>query len=145
MKFEKTVSHLLSRVATAHKRHIEKRLSEAGLHSGQAMILFALWKRDGMRQIDLAKKLSVSAPTINKSVNGLVAVGLVVCERIEDDARSTRVFLTSDGNGMRDSIDELWFEIEEEILTELTETERLILFDLLTKLSHYYLGTEHEE
>lgn len=145
MKFEKTVSHLLSRVATAHKRHIERRLNEIGLHGGQAMVLFELWKRDGMRQIDLAKNLSVSAPTINKTVGGLAAIGLVVNERIDGDARSTRVFLTDEGSKMRDSIDELWFEIEEEILTELTETERLVLFDLLTKLSHYYLGTEHEE
>jgi hypothetical protein len=37
-----------------------------------------------------------------------------------------------------------WLEIEEEILMELTEAERLILSELLTKLKHFYFGTEPE-
>ncbi|HBE83497.1 MAG TPA: hypothetical protein DDW24_12085, partial [Blastocatellia bacterium] len=108
-------------------------------------VLFELWKRDGRRQIDIANELGLAAPTVNKTVGGLIASGLVTRDRLEDDARSTRIFLTDDGRRMRDKIEEQWLEIEEEILTELTETERLVLFELLTKLKHYYFGTEPEE
>ncbi len=145
MKFHETVSYLLRRVATAHKSHLEKRLGEIGIHGGQTVVLFELWKRDGRRQIDIANELGLAAPTVNKTVGGLIASGLVTRDRLEDDARSTRIFLTDDGRRMRDKIEEQWLEIEEEILTELTETERLVLFELLTKLKHYYFGTEPEE
>ncbi len=142
MKFHKTVSHLLSGVATAHKSHLEKRLGEIGLHSGQVFLLMELWKRDGRRQVDLAAELNLAPPTINKTLTGLIDGGFVTRIRVEDDARSTRIFLTDAGNAVRESVEAQWLEIEEEILTELTEAERLILSELLTKLKHFYFGTE---
>jgi DNA-binding MarR family transcriptional regulator len=142
MKFHKTVSHLLSGVATAHKSHLEKRLGEIGLHSGQVFLLMELWKRNGRRQVDLAAELNLAPPTINKTLTGLIEGGFVTRVRVEDDARSTRIFLTEAGNTVRESVEAQWLEIEEEILTELTEAERLILSELLTKLKHFYFGTE---
>jgi DNA-binding MarR family transcriptional regulator len=142
MRFHKTVSHLLSGVATAHKSHLEKRLGEIGLHSGQVFLLMELWKRDGRRQVDLAGDLNLAPPTINKTLTGLIDGGFVTRVRVEDDARSTRIFLTDAGNAIRESVEAQWLEIEEEILTELTEAERLILSELLTKLKHFYFGTE---
>jgi DNA-binding MarR family transcriptional regulator len=144
MKFHKTVSHLLSGVATAHKSHLEKRLGEIGLHSGQVFLLMELWKHDGRRQVDLAAELNLAPPTINKTLNGLIEGGFVTRVRVEGDARSTRIFLTDAGNAVRESVEAQWLEIEEEILTELTEAERLILSELLTKLKHFYFGTEPE-
>lgn len=144
MKFHKTVSHLLAGVATAHKSHLEKRLGEIGLHSGQVFLLMELWKRDGRRQVDLAAELNLAPPTINKTLTGLIDGGFVTRARVEGDARSTRIFLTDAGNAVRESVEAQWLEIEEEILTELTEAERLILSELLTKLKHFYFGTEPE-
>lgn len=144
MKFHETVSYLLSRVATSHKSYVEKRMGEIGLHGGQAFILIELWKRDGRRQIDLAGELGLAPPTVNKTVAGMITAGLVTRSRLEDDARSTRIFLTRAGRDLRESVEAQWHEAEEEILTELTETERLVLFDLLTKLKHFYIGTEPE-
>ena len=145
MQFHQTVNHLLSRVATAHRSRIEKRLAAIGIHSGQLAILFELWKTDGRRQVDLASELRLAPPTINKTLTGMIDLGLVTRERLEDDARSTRIFLTDAGKQMRQVVEAEWLEIEEEMLTALTETERLILFDLLTKLKHFYFGTEPEE
>ena len=142
MNFHRTVSHLLAAVATAHRSHLEKRLSDTGLHSGQAFLLMELWKRDGRRQVDLAAELNIAPPTINKTLLGLIDGGFVVRTRVEDDARSTRIFLTDEGREVRDTVEAQWLEIEEEILTELTETERMVLAELLTKLKHFYFGTE---
>jgi DNA-binding MarR family transcriptional regulator len=145
MKFDKTVSYLLWKVATAHKNHLQKRLDEVGLHGGQLFVLFELWKRDGRRQVDLAKELGIAPPSVNKTLTGLIEGGFVTRDRFEDDARSTRIYLTEQGNDARKVIEAQWLEIEEEILTELTETERLVLFDLLTKLKHFYFKTDPDE
>jgi MarR family transcriptional regulator, organic hydroperoxide resistance regulator len=144
MDFHDTVSHLLSRVAIAHKSFLESRLGEIGLHGGQAFILIELWKRDGRRQVDLASQLGLAPPTVNKTLGGLIDTGLVRRARLEDDARSTRIFLTDEGREMRNTVEGQWLEIEEQILTGLTEAERLILQEILIKLKHFYYGTEPE-
>ncbi len=145
MEFHSTVSHLLQRVGTAHKTFLEKRLNETGLHSGQVFLLVELWKRDGRRQVDLAAALNVAAPTINKTLTGLIENGLVTRDRVEDDARSTRIFLTESGKAIRKRLEDQWFEIESEILTELTDAERLMLIEILNKLKYFYYGTDPDD
>lgn len=134
MELENSVSYLLTRLAVAHRNLTEKAVKRAGLHSGQAFVLFELWKQDGQRQIDLASKLSLSPPTINKILGGLLGNDFVVRERYEDDARSTRIFLTPKGVAVREAIEIEWAELEARTLSGLTDTEALMLKQLLTKL-----------
>ena len=115
-----------------------------GLHGGQVFVLMELWKQDGLRQIDIAERLNLSAPTINKMLKGLIDVNLVTRARLEDDARSTRIYLTSAGKAIREQIEEQWLELEESCLTGLTETERLVLSDLLGKLRSTYTGRNYD-
>lgn len=140
--FEQTVSYLLAKVTTAFRNSLERKMGEIHLHGGQIFILMELWKKDGQRQIDLAKRLNLSAPTVNKMVNGLIEINLVSRERIEDDGRSTRIFLTEGGITSRPEIESQWIDLEENCLVGLSETERLILFDLLGKLRNTYTGRE---
>lgn len=93
-----------------------------------------------MRQIDLAERLDVAAPTVNKTVKGMIELGLVKITRLVDDARSTRIFLTDRGRSIRPEIERQWLELEEDCLSSLTETERLVLFDLIGKLRNKYTG-----
>src|SRR5690348_14829503 len=97
MKIRETVSYALSRVSTAYRNSLERKMNEVGLHGGQVFILMELWKQDGQRQVDLASKIGVTTPTINKMILGLVQSGLVERTRLENDARSTRIFLTHRG------------------------------------------------
>ncbi len=145
IKFDDTVSYLLAKVSTAFRNSLERHLSRIDLHGGQIFVLFELWKKDGLRQIDLAKNLDLSAPTVNKTVKGLIDVGLVTRSRLDDDARSTRIFLTDLGRNVRGDIEVQWLELEEDCLSGLTETERLILFELLGKLRNTYTGRSTAE
>ena len=140
IKFEDTVSFMLAKVTTAFRSALERHMGVIGLHGGQIFVLLELWHQNGLRQIDLAKKLDVSAPTVNKMLKGLIEVNLVSCSRLEDDARSTRVFLTEQGRDMRNEVEKQWIELEGECLKGLTETERLVLFEVLGKLRSTYTG-----
>ena len=71
IKFEDTVSYLLARVSTAFRNSLERLMGEIGLHGGQIFVLFELWQQDGLRQVDIANRLGVSAPTVNKMLKGL--------------------------------------------------------------------------
>ena len=144
IKFEDTVSYLLAKVTTAFRNSLERHMGEIGLHGGQIFVLLELWKQDGLRQVDIADRLNLSAPTVNKMLKGLIEINLVTRARLDDDARSTRIFLTKRGAEMREEVESQWLELEESCLSGLTETERLVLFELLGKLRNTYTGRETE-
>lgn len=145
INFEDTATYKLARVATAYRNALERHLGVIGLHGGQVFVLFELWKQDGLRQIDIATRLNLSAPTINKILKGLTEINLVTRSREQDDARSTRVFLTDKGRAIRTDVAAQWLELESEYLSGLTDTERLILPDLLGKLKIAYTGSGDPE
>lgn len=135
MEIESTVSYLLSKLGVAHRNMVERAAVEIGLHSGQIFLLMELWKRDGQRQIDLASNLGLAAPTVNKILGGLIESDFVTRGKYEDDARSTRVFLTQQGKQIREQVEQQWQRIEEEAVAGLTDTEVLMVKQLLQKMS----------
>lgn len=145
INFEDTATYKLARVTTAYRNALERHLGVIGLHGGQVFVLFELWKQDGLRQVDIATRLNLSAPTINKILKGLAEMNLVTSAREQDDARSTRVFLTDQGRDIKKDVAAQWLELESEYLSGLTDTERLILPDLLGKLKIAYTGSGDSE
>jgi DNA-binding MarR family transcriptional regulator len=109
-------------------------MNEIGLHSGQVFVLLELWRNNGLRQIDLADRLKIAPPTVNKTLKGMIENGLVTRSRVEDDARSTRIFLTDRGAAIENEVRAQWERLEEQLLARLTDTEMLVLFQLLEKL-----------
>lgn len=134
MEFGESVTYLLSKLTTAHRNLLERSVQEIGLHSGQIFVLLELWKKDKQRQVDLAEKLNLAAPTVNKILGGMLEADLVTRERFDNDARSTRIVLTQKGRDVRPLLEQKWVEIEEQTLMGLTDTEALILKQLLAKL-----------
>ena len=134
MELGDSVSYMLSKLTTAHRNLLEKSVQEIGLHSGQVFVLRELWKKDKQRQVDLAERLNLAPPTVNKILGGMLEADLVTRERFDDDARSTRIVLTQKGRDVRPLLEGKWLEIEEQTLMGLTDTEALILKQLLAKL-----------
>lgn len=145
IEFDQTVSYLLVRASTAFRSSLERYMGKIGLHGGQTFVLLELWKKDGMRQVDIAAKLDLAAPTVSKILKGMVDVNLVTLERLEDDGRSTRVFLTDTGYAMRSQVEEQWRELELFCLGGITEAEKMMLFELLSKMRNAYTGRDPEE
>ena len=134
MNIEETVTYLLAKLTIAHRNLLEKSVKKIGLHSGQVFVLMELWKQDGQRQIDLAEKLNLAAPTVNKILGGLLDGDYVTRERYEDDGRSTRIFLTDKGDNVKEQLESKWAEIEEQTTMGMSSTEALVFKQLLQKL-----------
>jgi DNA-binding MarR family transcriptional regulator len=145
LKFEETVTYRLARVTTAYRNALERHLAGAGLHGGQVFVLIELWGQDGLRQVDIAARLNLSAPTVNKILKGLSEINLIKTSRERADARSIRTFLTEKGQKIRSDVAAAWLELESEYLSGLTDTERLILPELLAKLQSAYTGQTNED
>jgi DNA-binding MarR family transcriptional regulator len=144
MKFRQSISYQLARINTAHKTALEKSMNEIGLHSGQVFVLLELWKNDGLRQVDLAARLNIAPPTVNKTLKGLIDGGFVTRTKVEDDARSTRIFLMERGASIEGAVKSQWERLEEQLLARLTDTEMLVLFQLLEKLGPEELDADEQ-
>ena len=134
MDFENSVTYILTQLAIAYRTYLEKAMGEIGLHSGQIFVLISLWRRDGQSQIDLVRSLSLTAPTVNKMVKSLTTSGHVECRKCDTDGRLMRVFLTDKGIQCQSLVAEQWSKIETQSYSNLTETEKLVLFQLFVKL-----------
>jgi DNA-binding MarR family transcriptional regulator len=134
MKIEDSVSYLLAKLTVSHRNLLEKSVTEVGLHSGQVFVMMELWKKDGQRQVDLAEKLNLAPPTVNKILGGLLEADFVKRAKYEDDARSTRIFLTEKGTEVKAALEKRWAELEVQTTEGMTQTEALILKQLLQKM-----------
>ena len=134
MKIEDSVSYLLAKLTVSHRNLLERSVREVGLHSGQVFVMMELWKKDGQRQVDLAEKLNLAPPTVNKILGGLLEADFVKRAKYEDDARSTRIFLTEKGKEVKEALEEKWAELEVQTTEGMTQTEALILKQLLQKM-----------
>lgn len=133
MELKNTINYLFNQVFNAYRVNLEKSLSSIGLHSGQVFILISLWSENGQRQNDIAKSLNLSSPTVNKMVKSLIDGGFLNLQKDETDGRATQIFLTEKGIEVRLRVEELWQNLEDDIYSNLTETEKIVLFQLLEK------------
>jgi DNA-binding MarR family transcriptional regulator len=134
MDFKETLPYLFAQITTFYKVEIEKQLNEFGLHAGQIFILFALWETDGLSQVEIAAKLKLSPPTINKMVKSLAGNGFVISASSQTDGRVTEIYLTPKGVAIRPQVEEKWRKLEERLVANLTATEQLVLSQLFGKL-----------
>ncbi|CAN5442886.1 MarR family winged helix-turn-helix transcriptional regulator [soil metagenome] len=139
---EETISYLLAQVCKAHRAAANEVLSETGLHVGQDLMLYSLWKECGLTQSDLAKQLCVEAPTVTKMLQRMERAELI--ERCVDteDGRVSRVHITEKGRALKTTIEQAWQQLEAKTLANFTLEERLLLRRMLM---HMYdnLAAEH--
>lgn len=133
MDLTKTVNYLFNQVFNAYRINLEKSLNTIGLHSGQVFILISLWSENFQRQNEIAKNLNLSPPTVNTMIKSLVDGGFLELYKDENDGRATRVSLTKRGFEIRSEVEKIWQDLEDDVYSNLTETEKMILFQLLEK------------
>ena len=134
MEFNLSINYLLNQVFITYRSNLEKRLSEIGLHSGQVFILIDLWNEDGRSQNQIAKSLNLSAPTINKMIKSLVQNGYIQSSKSDSDGRASVIALTEKGSEIRHQVERIWQELESDIYSNLTQTEKIVFNQLLEKM-----------
>ena len=129
------INTLLTKLSITYRDVTEKKLKAIGIHSGQAQVLSILWQTDGITQADLCRKLNVSSPTVNLLVNKIKNKKFVKCQKCPTDKRIQRIYLTDKGRKIRPKIEAQWLEIEEILLLDFSDTEKLLVMMLLEKMT----------
>lgn len=134
MDIEKSLNYRFSEITNLFWTNLELSMRQIGLHSGQIFVLISLWNEDGQNQVEIANKLNLSPPTINKMIKSLENNGFVFSRRSQKDARKVGVFLSETGKDVRVKMQEQWQKLENDFFSSLTETEKLILQQIFDKL-----------
>jgi DNA-binding MarR family transcriptional regulator len=117
-------------------RRIRSQRADDSLSDSHLAVLFHL-ERDGARApIELARLERISAPSMNRALNSLEALGLVARTRSATDARKVDVTLTAEGRATIEATRRLRTEWFAERLAELSETERAALTAAAPVLRH---------
>ena len=101
----------------------DARVKERGLTLSRARALFALSKRDGLNQRELADELGIETPTIVRLLDGMEKQGFIE-RRVEvSDRRAKQIHMTELGRTIADEILKLADEIRAEVLQGVGEDE----------------------
>ena len=127
----KSVGWALVQAARLHRSRMGDKLGQLGLFAGQEQVLQALATAGLMTMGELAAVLKVRPPTASKTVSRLAALRLVERHAEPGDARVVRVRLTDEGQRRAAEIEDLWDDVEAELLAGFDGKERKRLRKLL--------------
>lgn len=129
-----TISFLLGYICKANHNAAQNVLADIGLHAGQEQFLLNLWREDGLTQVELAQKMCVQPPTVNKMLTRLETAGLVERRLDARDNRFSQVYLTEKGRDLKQEAERAFARLEERVVANLSLEERVLLKRLLMQV-----------
>ncbi|ARK29623.1 MarR family winged helix-turn-helix transcriptional regulator [Halalkalibacter krulwichiae] len=126
--------HVTNQLARKFKKKWDEQLSPTGLFSSQWAILYFLFKKGKVTQIEISKYLNVEAPTITRTLNRLEEDGWINRESGKD-RRERFVCLTDKAREHYPELLKLAQEIENETIAGISEQE-LYIFRRVVEQMH---------
>lgn len=113
----------------------DARVKERGLTLSRARALFALSKRDGLNQRELADELGIETPTIVRLLDGMEKQGFIERRVEASDRRAKQIHMTRRGRDIADEIDKLACEIRKEVLGGVDDTDKAIALQVVSQMA----------
>ena len=133
-RVSESIDFLLAQVCRLHYSRDRILLEEFGLFRGQPPLLFALWEKEGRTHSELAEHLHVQPATITKMIKRMERAGFVERSQDAEDQRVSRVYLTDAGRDIRDAVEGVWRELEEQTFAGFSSEERALLNRFLLRI-----------
>ena len=132
-----TLGHLLAKVSRFVGGRMRMKLKGIGLHHAQGMILFNLWRQDGIAQNVLAHALHITPPTATNTLQRMERDGWIKRRRDATDQRIVRVYLTEKARALHAEVRTSFQELDRELTSVLTDKECSMLRESLLKIHHH--------
>lgn len=131
---EEHLSNLFRQVNVAHRIVVQAYLDQYGLYIGQPRFLFALARHPGLSQGELSTELSVSKETVSITMKRLEQAGYVKRVTSPTDKRRKLLSLSDKGEALMPSLREHFHSINEQMFSQLDQTEKKMLESLYLKM-----------
>ena len=139
-----SLGQLLAKVSRLVGGRLRMKLEKIGLPQAQGMILFHLWRRDGIAQNVLAQGLHIRPSTATNTLQRMQRDGWVERRRDEADQRIVRVHLTDKAKTLRKEARAMFQELDQELSAVLTDHEHDMLVAILSKVHHRLARTSSD-
>lgn len=125
MKIEKEGGFLISKIHQISGRIFSKKLKNSGIdfNSAQGRILFVLWKEDGIKINELARKTYLSKTSLTTMLERLEIQGHIIRQRSQSDRRSIIIKLTQKNKSFKKLYEKISMEMTEIFYNGLKEKE----------------------
>jgi DNA-binding MarR family transcriptional regulator len=125
---------VFSKVMRTHYHKMHQLLQDQEVYPGQPPLLFALTRKDGQSQKELAEKMQITPATITVMLNRMVKTGLVERRADEKDQRVSRVYLTDKGRAAQVEVKETFKQMDARCFADFQEEDRVLLRRLMLKV-----------
>ena len=130
---EESFGFLIQLLARRVETKMKTKLETVGVDIKLFANLITLYRRDGVNQRELGRRLDFPEYYTSRNVDLLVKEGLVERRSDPDSRRTTLIFLTKKGRAMASQLPRLIREANKEHLATLTQKERVLILELLQK------------
>lgn len=134
----------LSSVNRKLRALFDARVKEKGLTLSRARALFALSRRDGLNQRELAEELGIETPTIVRLLDGMEKQGFIERRVEATDRRAKQIHMTERGRGIADEIDKLACEIREQVLDGVDSKDKATALQVIGMMTGNILAITRE-
>ncbi|MEE9167518.1 MAG: MarR family transcriptional regulator [Candidatus Neomarinimicrobiota bacterium] len=133
-KLEHSMGFLLVRAARGMKRALDNELSDIGITASQHAVLSALAYKDGLSLTQIARRVFLDNPATTGLVDRLERDGLVERHRVSSDRRVINIYLTTKGKSILNTIDGIATNLDMDVMSVLSHTERKTLRSMLNRI-----------
>lgn len=130
------MGYAATRASVALKKVFAKHMGPLQLKAVEFSILVLVASNENVNQKQLGQALDVSPPNLAVTLDRMVERGWVERVRSTEDRRSQIVVLTAAGRQLVQRAEKIAATMENEALSVLSPAERLLLLELLLKVSH---------
>ena len=138
---KRTVIMLVNDISKCFRDKMRVKTDELGLVDAYRPIFWVLKNYDGCTQLDICRLTQLKAPTVSLTLQKMESGGFIRRVADDNDKRNIRIYITDHGIEIRNEIERLLKETEEEFLREFEEEERKALKGLLVKMA-YSIGLD---
>jgi DNA-binding MarR family transcriptional regulator len=98
---DERMTHLIKSAFRCTSGALQKRLREHGVLYGHWTFLRILWRTDGMTQRQLSAQAGVTEASAVTALQAMEKLGYITRQKLEDNRKQVRVFLTPRGAALR--------------------------------------------
>lgn len=128
-----SIFHALFQKTRFLNKELNETLKVYDLFAAQWSVLFCIQQHGEMTLTQIWKYLNVEAPTITRTVNRLVKLGWLETAQGRD-RREKIVRLTTDAMEKFQTIETVMYEVEKEMLKNLSDEEQKFFISMLNKI-----------
>lgn len=120
---DRSIGFLISDVSRLMRRVYDRRVEPLGLTRAQWRVLVHLYRREGVRQTELAGILEIEKPTLGRLVDQLEKKGWVERRIDSSDLRARLLVVSPDARGLIDELERLAETVHRDALRGLSQEE----------------------